>query len=91
MKTLSSSDIFGIARAHSHVRENLKPVVNCDGSDPIVVLRPGLVLVHKESGLEYTVNGIQADDPCKPIIHCSNSDTSIQITPDQFKEYERRQ
>ncbi len=91
MKTLRGSDIFRMVKKQASVKESIKPVVGCPGDDPIVVFRPGLVLVHKKSGLEYTVNRIQMTRPCEPVIHCSNSDTHIEITPDQFKEYERRQ
>jgi hypothetical protein len=91
MKTLRDSDIFQMVKKHSRVKENIKPVVGCPGDDPVVVFRPGLVLVHKASGLEYTVKGIQMTKPCEPVVYCSNDDTSIEITPDQFKEYERRQ
>tara|TARA_R100001163_G_C4970550_1_gene130617 strand:- start:150 stop:425 length:276 start_codon:yes stop_codon:yes gene_type:complete len=91
MKTLRDSDIFNIVKKYNPFKESIDPVIGCSGDSPIAVFRRGLVLVHKKSGLEYTVNGIQMDDPCKPIVHCSNSDTRIEITPDQFKEYERRQ
>ena len=61
----------------------------------INVLKPGFKMIHKKSGLTYTLDSLDLDDPENPKIICHRYDddskdpVTITIEKDSFKDYER--
>ena len=87
MTTLSRNDINSIVNKHI---ESIQEKVNPVAGDDIIVMKNGLIIVHKDSGIEYTVLGIGSSQNGDPVIVCSGPYGNINIEKSQFKDYERR-
>ena len=89
MKVLKSKDIVDIVRRISLRNENLNPFAG-SGSNRRLVIKNGLKLIHKPTGLVYAVVDVLLNEPKDPVIVCKRADQKIEITKDSFKDYERQ-
>ena len=88
MKVLNSSDISAIIRVISSKNENLVPFAG-KGEDRRIIIKNGLKIKHKQSGLVYTVIDLLFNDS-GPVILCQRPGKKLAITKDKFKYYERQ-
>ena len=87
MRVFSKDDIRGIVeRVH---KENLDVSVG-KGDNTRIVVKSGLKIKHKQSGLTYTVIEILMGDEGSFKISCSRAGRGIIIPSSDFKDYERQ-
>jgi len=58
--------------------------------DRRLIVKPGLKIRHKKSGVTYTVQAIDLSDPPNPVLICNRPGFVIEITKQHFKDYERQ-
>jgi len=89
MKTFSSKDILEIVKKIHNQNENID-VFAGKGSDRKIIVKKGLKIRHKPSGLVYTVlKVIIPDGSSEPKILCRRPGKELLITRNEFKDYER--
>ena len=88
MKVLCSDDISDIVKKMLSRNENLKPFAG-DGDDKRIVIKNGLKIKHKPTGLVYTVIDLLFNDS-GPVILCQRPGKKLAITKNKFKDYERQ-
>jgi hypothetical protein len=90
MKVISSKDIFDFVKKIKSKNENID-VFSGTGNDKKVVVRKGLKIRHKSSGLIYTVlKIIIPEDNSGPKILCRRPGRELLIPKSEFKNYERQ-
>ena len=90
MKVISSKDIFDLTKKIKSKNENID-VFSGTGNDKKVVVRKGLKIRHKASGLIYTVlKIIIPKDGSGPKILCKRPGRELLIPKSEFKNYERQ-
>ena len=88
MNSISSKDINNLVR---FIFENLTiPCFAGDGDSKRILIKPGLKIKHKKSGLLYTVFNVYLEDDILMIQCVRPPDTRITITCDNLEEYERQ-
>tara|TARA_Y100000310_G_scaffold328281_1_gene396182 strand:+ start:10313 stop:10579 length:267 start_codon:yes stop_codon:yes gene_type:complete len=88
MNSISSKDIRALVRL---IYENLTiPVFAGKGDSKRILIKPGLKIKHKKSGLLYTVVNVYPEDDILMIQCIRPPDTRITISSDNLEEYERQ-
>jgi hypothetical protein len=87
MQKFSARDIKNLI---TYLRENIS-VYAGDKKDQRVLIKPGLKITNKQSGLNYTVHSVMRDPEGKGlIISCTREpDVTITITSKDLKHFER--
>tara|TARA_Y100000310_G_C20578118_1_gene761508 strand:- start:871 stop:1140 length:270 start_codon:yes stop_codon:yes gene_type:complete len=89
MKVINSKDIYNILESAILKNEHLKPTIG-NGKDKRYIIKKGLKIRHKPTGLVYTVYDVSFGDPGDPVIHCHRPGKKFTIKKDKFKDYERQ-
>lgn len=87
-----------ISEIVSHIkRENISMSEKLDlfvgpstDKDRRLVIKPGLKIKHKKSGVVYTVQAIDLSDLSNPTLICNRPGFVMEITKQHFKDYERQ-
>ena len=87
MQKFSARDIQNLV---AYLSENIS-VYAGDNKDQRVLIKPGLKITNKQSGLNYTVSSVMKDPEGKGlIIYCSREPgVEIAITSKDLKHFER--
>lgn len=87
MKVFSAEDMISMIEGIQH--ENLNVSIG-KGDNEKIIMKPGLKIRHKPSGLVYTVASLFADDSGSNFkILCFRPGKRILIPSEEFKDYER--
>jgi len=91
MKVFSKRDIDSmIEKSQLHLfKEELELFVG-EGDDKRLVIKAGLKIVHRPTGIVYTVNNVDLTDFKNPMVFCSRPGREIIVTSEDFNEYERQ-
>lgn len=82
---LSAKDINTLV---SYIRENIS-VYAGTGDDKRCLVKPGLKISHKKTGIQYTVQSVRQCETGISIICSREPDTIITITGNDLKQFER--
>tara|TARA_Y100000034_G_scaffold60809_2_gene73895 strand:+ start:15889 stop:16164 length:276 start_codon:yes stop_codon:yes gene_type:complete len=90
LKTYTKSDIENIINEIGlRVSERLDLFIGTGDNERLVV-RSGLKIRHKETGIVYTVVYIDVSDRSNPKIICNRPGITMEIQKEEFKNYERQ-
>lgn len=90
METYTKDDIQNIVNEiRPRVIEGLDLFVG-KGDDKRLIVRPGLKIKHKETGIDYTVVYVDVSDRSNPKVICNRPGMTIEIQKKEFKDYERK-
>lgn len=90
MKVLSSDDIIDLVKKMHKKNENIDVFAGKE-SDKKIIVKKGLKIRHKPSGLIYTVlKVVIPDDGSGPKILCRRPGKELLIPDSEFKNYERQ-
>jgi len=90
LETYTKDDIQNIVNEiRPRVIEGLDLFVG-KGDDKRLIVRPGLKIKHKETGIDYTVVYVDVSDRSNPKVICNRPGMTIEIQKKEFKDYERK-
>ena len=87
MQKLSAKNIYELV---SYISENISVYAGKDNNQRILI-KPGLKLTHKKTGLNYTVDSVKKDEDSNllSITYTREPGIFITITSKDLKEFER--
>ena len=85
MRVITASDIHSMLKRH--IDENLR-VVAGKGKKQKILIAAGFKIIHKKSGLTYTVDSVKIEKGKPVIVAHSGDGEPIEIHAANFKHYE---
>ena len=85
MRVITASDIK--AMLDKQIEENLS-VVAGKGKKQKILIAAGFKIIHKKSGLTYTVDSVKVENGKPVIVAHSGDGEAIEIHANNFKHYE---